>query len=188
MQMAFYFDQSRCLGCYTCKVACKDWHDVNAGSAQWRRVTAMEWGTYPKVFLAYLSISCNHCDKPACSDACPQGAITKRQEDGIVVVDKEICLGGSDCDRYCLEACPYDAPQFGDEEDPKMQKCDCCLDRLSEGKKPICVDACPIRALDADPLDELKERYGDIKEANGFSHDKTVKPLIRFKPRYDRNP
>ena len=184
MQMGFYFDQSRCTGCYTCCVACKDWNDIAAGPAHWRRVTSREWGTYPEVFLAYLSLSCNHCEQPACAAVCPVSAIAKRQEDGIVVVDRETCLGGDICDMPCKQACPYSVPQFGSEENPKMQVCHFCLDRLNENKKPACVDSCPVRALDAGPLDELKEKYGIGKDAEGFIYSLETKPSIIVKPRY----
>jgi anaerobic dimethyl sulfoxide reductase subunit B (iron-sulfur subunit) len=85
----------------------------------------------------------------------------------------------------CLEACPYDAPQFGAEESAKMQKCDLCLERWAEHKKPICVDACPMRALDAGPIKELRAKYGDIKEAEGFVYSEKLTPTIAFKPKKD---
>lgn len=182
--MGFYFDQFRCIGCYTCSVACKDWNDIRAGPANWRRVISIEKGKYPNLFLAHLSISCNHCEKPACIMACPANAITKREEDGIVVVNREKCLGSGVCATLCKKACPYDAPQFEDEENAKMQKCNLCLDRLMENKKPICVTACPMRALDAGPMDELKAKYGDLKETKGFVYSAETKPAIIFRSRY----
>ena len=87
--------------------------------------------------------------RPACIAACPTGAITKRAEDGIVVVDASVCNG---C-RECADACPYGAPQFG--ADGKMQKCNLCLDRLQAGKEPACVATCPGEALGCGPLDDL---------------------------------
>lgn len=188
MQIAFYFDQSRFTGCYTCSIACKDWHDVSDTSVHWRRVISREWGAYPKVFLSYLSLSCNQCERPACAKACPSDTITKREENGIVLVDREKCPGNDTCKMLCKKACPYSVPQFGDEEGAKMQMCNFCLDRLVENKKPICVNACPMRALDAGSINELKEKYGDLKEAEGFTHSKKTKPSIIFKPRYNVNP
>ena len=184
MQMGFYFDQTRCIGCFTCIVACKDWNDVPAGPASWRRVTIIEKGKYPDLFVAALTTSCYHCAEPACVQACPVNAITKRAEDGVVVVDREACLGRDNCDS-CLQYCPYDAPQFGAEENAKMQKCHFCIDRLAENKKPICVDSCPMRALDAGPLDELRAKYGDIQEAEGFTYSPELAPAIIFKPKKD---
>ena len=184
MQTGFYFDQTRCTGCFTCVVACKDWHDVPAGPASWMRVTTIEKGKYPDVFVAFLATPCYHCLEPACVDVCPVNAITKRAKDGIVVVDREACLGRDKC-QLCLKACPYDAPQFGAEENAKMQKCDLCLERWVEHKKPICVDACPMRALDAGTIKELRAKYGDIKEAEGFVYSEKLSPAIVFKPKKD---
>lgn len=182
MQIGFYFDQTRCTGCCACVVACKDWHDVPAGPASWRRVKTIEKGKFPNLFVAFLTTACYHCAEPACVDACPAGAISKREQDGIVVVDRETCLGKDNCDM-CLRVCPYDAPQFGVEENAKMQKCDLCLERLEAGKNPICVDSCPMRCLDACPITELSEKYGDIREAEGFDYSEKLSPSIVFKPR-----
>ncbi|MDP2952800.1 MAG: 4Fe-4S dicluster domain-containing protein [Chloroflexota bacterium] len=183
MQMGFYFDQTRCIGCYTCGVACKDWHDTPAGPAHWRRITTIERGKYPQLFVAFLSLSCVHCANPACLAHCPADAISKREEDGVVVVDQEKCWGKDNCDLYCLKACPYQVPQFGAEENAKIQMCNFCLDRLAEGKKPICVDACPNRALDAGPLEELRAKHGGTKDAEGFDFSSEVNPSIIFKRR-----
>jgi len=162
MQYGFYVNQTRCTGCFTCIVACRDWHDVPAGPASWIRVKTIEKGKYPDLFVAFLPVMCYHCQQPACIPACPPGAITKRDEDGIVVVDRDTCLG-ADC-QLCLEACPYDAPQFG-------------------AKKPVCVDSCPTWALDAGPLDELREKYGDVKNAEGFVYSTDLAPSVTFKPK-----
>jgi anaerobic dimethyl sulfoxide reductase subunit B (iron-sulfur subunit) len=95
-------------------------------------------------------------------------------------VDREACLGKESCGR-CSEECPYDAPQFGAEENAKMEKCDLCLERLTQGLKPICVAACPMRALDAGPMDELMKKYGEMREAEGFSFSSKLEPSIIFK-------
>jgi len=182
MQLKFYFDQTRCIGCETCVVACKDWNDVPAGPASWRRLSVIERGKYPDVFVAFLTTSCYHCAQPSCVPACPVGAISKRAEDGIVVVNRELCLGHDNCD-LCLQSCPYHAPQFGTGNNAKMQKCDFCLDRWAQGKKPICVNACLTRALGAGPADELEEKYGNKKEAVGFTYVAEIAPSIIFKPK-----
>lgn len=182
MQMGFYFDQTRCTGCFTCSVACKDWHDTPAGSANWRRVIEIEKGKFPNLFAAYFVTGCWHCANPACVTDCPVGAISKRQEDGVVIVDQEICLGKDNCDM-CLQACPYDAPQFGAEQNAKMQKCNFCIERLARGKNPICVDACPMRALDAGPLDQLVAKYGHSRDAEGFIYSAELDPSVVFNPK-----
>ena len=181
MQWGFYFDQTRCTGCFTCVVACKDWHNVPAGPSSWIRILTLEKGKYPDLFVAFLRTSCYHCLEPTCMPACPAGAITKREQDGIVIVDREQCLGKDSCGAPCLETCPYDAPQFGDEDNARMEKCDLCVERLAEGKNPICVDACPMRALDAGPVEELKAKYGDVREAAGFVYSQDCIPSIIFK-------
>lgn len=182
VQLAFYFNQTRCTSCYTCAVACKNWHGVPAGPANWIRVITIERGKYPFPFVAHLLSACYHCAEPICVSVCPVSAISKRKQDGIVIVDEEVCLGRDYC-QSCLEACPYDAPQFGAEESAKMQKCDLCIDRWAEGKKPICVSSCPARALDAGPIDEIKAEYGESGEAVGFTFDEKLKPSIIFKPK-----
>ena len=184
MQIGFYFDQSRCTGCYACVIACRDWHDIKDTSIELRKIIPLEQGKYPDVKLSYISLSCNHCKTPACKEACPVEAISKKDEDGIMVVDQNVCLGKDKCKMFCKEACPYDAPQFGEAENSKMQLCTLCTDRLAENKNPVCVDACPMRAFDFGPIDELKKKYGGIKEVPGFVHSKQTEPSIIFKPRY----
>ena len=183
MQYGFYFDQSRCSGCFTCIIACKDWHEWELGSepANWIKVIAVEKGRFPDLSVSQLFITCLHCAHPPCIDACPVGAITKREEDGIVLTDREVCLGNRGCEGFCQAACPYKAPEFGPEPGAKIQKCDLCLDRWPEGKKPVCVEACPMRALDAGPLHELKMTYGDIRFVAGFAFSEEAEPSIVFK-------
>jgi len=181
MQVGFYFDQTRCTGCSACRVACKDWNDIPAGSENWMRVRYTEKGKFPKPFVSYIIAPCWHCAEPVCAAACPVDAITKRPEDGIVLVNSDACLGKGECDVKCLKACPYDAPQFGPEDDAKMRKCDFCLERHLEGKLPDCIEACPVRALDAGPLSELENKYGDGKEAVDFRYSKRTQPAVILK-------
>jgi anaerobic dimethyl sulfoxide reductase subunit B (iron-sulfur subunit) len=145
-------------------------------------VVSIERGKFPNLFVAYLSLACCNCVQPLCIEVCPVAAITKRKEDGIVVVNKELCLGKDEC-GVCKEACPYDAPQFEVEKNAKMQMCNFCLDRLTVNKNPICVDACPMMALDSGPMDKLKAKYGEIREATGFIYSEEAGPSIIFKPK-----
>lgn len=181
-QIGFYFNQSRCIGCYTCTIACKDWHNLKL-EVNWRRVTTKERGKFPNLFVTHLSLSCNHCTNPICATVCPYNAIIKREEDGIVVVDLKKCLGKDECGALCKNLCPYSSPQFGTEENARMQKCNLCSDRWVENKNPICVEACPMRALDAGPLDQLKTKYGTIKNADGFIYSTKIDPSIIFNPK-----
>ncbi|MFX1303581.1 MAG: 4Fe-4S dicluster domain-containing protein [Promethearchaeota archaeon] len=186
-QMGFYFNQERCTGCYTCSIACKDWNDIPAGPVNWRKIKKIEEGKFPNLFLAYLSTACNHCANPPCVKACPTEAIIKRDSDGIVVVDHERCIGKKECGSKCLKVCPWNVPQFSKKENAKMQKCDFCLERLEQGQKPICVEACPMYALDAGPIDELKEKYGKIFDAEGFQYFEEFKPSILFNPKLKKS-
>lgn len=180
-QMGFFFDQTRCTGCYACVVACKDWHDIPAGPVSWCRVTTTEEGVYPNVFLSSLVMHCLHCEEPACVDACPTNCITKRIEDGVVVVNQSECLGKESCGQQCLLACAYEVPQFRNEPDSKMERCDACVERLAEGKPPICVAACAMRALDFGLMDKLHRKYGTNVEAHSFRYDIKLRPSIVMK-------
>ena len=183
MQLGIYFDQTRCTGCNACRVACKDWNDVPAGPENWMRIEYMEEGACPDVFAAYMALTCFHCESPVCAEACPAAAIVKREDDGIVLVDRDACLGKEECGARCLKACPYDAPQFGPRPEDKMGKCNLCHERLAEGKEPACVESCYTRALEVGPLSELKAEYGDAVEAPLFRYSKRTRPSLAIKPK-----
>jgi len=91
MQKGFYFDQARCTGCFACAVACKDWHDTPAGPANWMRIHYREDGNFPNLFVTHVAAPCYHCSEPVCAFVCPNEALTKREEDGVVVVDRDKC-------------------------------------------------------------------------------------------------
>jgi len=157
-QYGFFFDQSRCSGCQACAVACKNWHGLPPGPLKYLRVYEYEKGTFPSVRIHWQWIPCYHCQEPACVDNCPTEAIYKEEKYGAVLIDAERCNG---C-RICYDFCPYGAPVFeSDDTGATAQKCDMCIDRLEAGLQPICVLACPTRALDFGPLDFLIRRYGD---------------------------
>ena len=183
-QLGIYFNQTRCTGCYTCAVACKDWHDHQDHSLNWMQIKSIEKGKFPHLFLAFLAAPCYQCEEPSCMAVCPTAAISKRESDGIVVVDPDKCDGQDKCEKTpCLAACRSKSPQFGSEANAKMQKCDFCLDRLKTGKQPICVEACPMFALEIDALPELHKKYGDQKTAEGFSYSKKIRPASVFTPK-----
>ena len=154
-QYGFYVDTSRCIKCWACEVACKQWNEIPAGTIARRKVDEENEGTFPDVKRKFLSTSCMHCEAPACVAECPQNAIIKREEDGVVVVDKELCIG---C-KTCSAACPFDVPEYLEIEGMglKMDKCDACLvvGRDDEGN-PHCVVTCPLEALHFGPLSEME--------------------------------
>jgi len=147
-QLGFYLDLDRCVQCHACEVACKAHHEIELGIT-WRRVVGMWAGHYPDLVYRTITYSCMHCGEPSCIDACPTAAITKRREDGTVLVDRELCNG---CEA-CAEACPFDVPQFG--QDGIMQMCNLCLDRLAQGQEPACIGTCPSEALRFGALEAL---------------------------------
>ncbi|MDA8335576.1 MAG: 4Fe-4S dicluster domain-containing protein [Peptococcaceae bacterium] len=183
MQIGLFFNQRRCTGCFACAVACKDWHDIPAGQVKRLRIETLEQGTCPDVTVSRLFAACYHCARPPCAAVCPAKAIGKDGEDGIVTVDRQVCLGRDSCGGLCLEACPYGAPQFAARDNAKMEKCDLCRERLRENKKPACVDACPVRALDAGPIDQLTARYGAVRAARGWPASPPGVPSIVFIPK-----
>ena len=147
-QLGFYLDLDRCVQCHACEVACKAHNGVELGIT-WRWVAGMWAGRYPDLIYRTVTYSCMHCGDPSCIPACPSGAITKRAEDGIVVVDRDTCNG---CEA-CAEACPFGVPQFG--QDGTMQMCNMCPDRLAQGQEPACVGPCPSEALRFGTLEAL---------------------------------
>ena len=150
-QYGFYLDLDRCIQCHACELACKAQNGVELG-VKWRKVVGMWIGQYPDPIHRTITYSCMHCGKPSCVDACPAGAITKRAEDGIVVVNPDICTA---CGA-CAGACPFGVPQFG--QDGIMQKCNLCINRLAEGKQPACIGICPSEALHFGTVEELSRR------------------------------
>ncbi len=187
----FYFDGTRCTGCKTCEVACIDYHGLAHGVSL-RHVYEYTGGAWmwdgaswrQDVFSYNLSIACNHCDDPACVRVCPSAAMHSTP-DGLVVGDETRCIGCG----YCALACPYNAPAL-DREAGVMRKCDGCRERLDAepSAKPICVEACPSRALDFGPIEELRERYGDVCEVAPLPERRFTKPNLVIRPHHSARP
>ena len=172
-QYGMLIDVRRCIGCHACSVACKAEFDVPLGATRsW--VEYVEKGNYPNVSRSFLPRLCNHCRHPSCVDVCPTGATYKRQEDGIVVVDPDICIG---C-KYCIQACPYDA-RFLDPVTGNADKCDFCLHRVSAGLAPVCVETCMGGA----------RIFGDISDPNSeISRLMAKNPVTVLRPEKGTEP
>lgn len=187
-QLGFFIDASKCTGCKTCVVACKDKNNLPVG-LNFRRVTEYSGGHWRQdrmtgawhedVYAYYLSISCNQCSDPACVKVCPTKAHHKRKEDGLVVIDTAKCIGCG----MCAKACPYGAPQL-DKAAKKMRKCDACMNRLAKGQNPMCVDSCPQRALEFGDIEELRKKHGNCAAIAPLPSEKETKPnLVIGKPK-----
>ncbi len=108
-------------------------------------------GEYPNSYYFYLPRTCNHCTDPVCVEACPRGAMFKRDEDGIVLRDEDDCKGY----RFCMEACPYKKIYFNSERQV-AQQCIFCFPRIEQGVAPACARQCPGRAVFVGFLDDKK--------------------------------
>ena len=150
-QLGFIFHKESCIQCHGCEMACKMWRQTERG-VSWRRVLNIWQGAYPETTCASLSLSCLHCAEPACAEVCPTGAITKRENDGAVLQDSALCIG---C-RACLDACPYEVPQFG--AGGLMQKCDLCAAEASAASGPPCAATCPTGALELAGLSPRRKK------------------------------
>lgn len=130
---AFVIDLDRCIGCQTCEVACKYENNVALGE-YWNKVIPMgPFGEFPKVQMYWLPAMCQQCKDAPCVKVCPTGA-SYRNEDGIVLVNKEVCIG---C-KYCMMACPYGVRSWNKKEGC-VEKCTMC----TELETPPCVSNCP---------------------------------------------
>jgi formate dehydrogenase iron-sulfur subunit len=158
-QYRFHFDMSKCIGCRCCEVACAE-QNGNALEVNWRRTGEIEGGEYPFAQRFYLSMSCNHCLDPACLNGCPVNAYTKEARTGLVLHSAEACIGCS----YCTWNCPYGAPQYNPERGV-VGKCDMCHNRLSQGRTPACVAACPEEAIQIETVNIVEWRR-DFESAN----------------------
>lgn len=153
MPIGFFFDMHRCSGCRACQVACKDKNRLDVGTV-FRRAKSYCVGEFPHVKCYSYSASCNHCENPACVLNCPTGAMRKAS-DGAVLHDDEMCIGCA----TCVKECPYEVPTM--LPSGLSGKCDSCVLLRKLGGNPVCVDACPNRALDFGDIEDLKECYGD---------------------------
>ena len=185
MQHGFFFDNTRCTGCKTCELACKDYKDLDA-SRTYRRVLDYEGGSWQvrpdgsvsqDCFVYHISLACNHCASPECVHVCPTGAMHK-DELGLVWPDISRCIGCG----YCTMACPYHAPVI-DQELRRSSKCDGCRDRVLVGTLPICVEACPLRALEFGEMDDLRAAHPEcVSSIRPLPDPSYTTPSLLIKP------
>jgi Fe-S-cluster-containing dehydrogenase component len=167
----------------------KNGRGVLPDQVSYRWVVKKESGVYPHPTVTFVTSACNHCEHPACWAACPvsdrtdvhnpANAIFKRREDGIVLINQEVCIG---C-QYCIHACPYGAPQFNSAT-RKVEKCTFCIHRLYDGDGqrtgflPACVTSCVGNALHVVEDFDLVESGQNAP--NGFADPSFTLPAAKF--------
>lgn len=183
-QLSILIDLDRCVGCHSCTVACKMENNVPLGS-YWNRVLQIgPTGKFPDLQMYFLPVLCQHCDKPACVGVCPTNASHKR-DDGIVLIDKEKCVG---C-RYCTFACPYGVRYFNPEEGV-VEKCTLCAHLVDAGDKPACVKTCVGKARYFGDLDDpnsdvsklIQQAGKDVHTVVDIGNHPSVKYILRRQP------
>ena len=140
-RLSLMFDLERCIGCKSCEAACKQEHGLGPGEYR-NRVVWLPDGEAPG--LDFLTVACQHCERPACLRACPVNpkAISKDPETGVVAVNEDRCTGCGEC----VTACPYGAMGY-DPRGHHAVKCDLCSGLRSDGLGPACASVCPGRAI-----------------------------------------
>ncbi|MFV1982624.1 MAG: nitrate reductase subunit beta [Thiohalomonadales bacterium] len=127
------------------------------------------YADFEHTFHMYLPRICNHCANPSCVASCPSGAMYKREEDGIVLVDQDKCRGW----RMCVSSCPY-KKVFYNWESGKAEKCIACYPRVEAGLPTICSESCVgriryngVMLYDADKIEEMAsmENEQDLYQA-----------------------
>jgi dimethyl sulfoxide reductase iron-sulfur subunit len=197
-------DLAKCSGCMCCDVACKRENFTPPG-VHWSKVHIYETGKYPLTKLRSLPTLCMHCEEPACLQACPTGATSKRA-DGVVTIDNDRCIGCG----YCALACPYEARVLN-AKDPRpyhephdftpterigyfqklgavehgkgvIEKCTFCLHRLEQGGEPACVEACPAGARVFGDLDDSESEVARLvaQGAKARLEEHGTKPKVLY--------
>jgi polysulfide reductase chain B len=162
-QLSLMIDLSRCIGCKTCIVACRNFYglvDYEAALPNeipfYLRVESKREGVYPEISVNSWVVPCQHCKNAPCIKACKADAITTDPDTGIVRINKEKCSGEKDC----IEACPYNVIQFNNQEN-YAHKCDLCFDLIHAGGTPVCVETCMTDAICFGEKEMLRQQAQD---------------------------
>jgi len=157
---AILYDPTSCIGCRGCQVACKQWNNLPGELTSWfqgksytnpAEVSADTWMFLQmheekilqgKLVWTFTQHRCHHCIQPICMENCPaEPKAIRRNEQGIVLIDPEFCIG---CGT-CQETCPFEASSVS-EKYQVAQKCTMCIDRQEKGDIPACAKTCPTGA------------------------------------------
>jgi len=157
VRMGFLIDESRCIACRSCQVACKEWNRLEADKTVQRGSYENPPDLTPNLYNRIKFIEkddgnggvkwlfrnerCLHCGDAGCMKVCPSPGALYRTREGIVGFNREKCIS---C-LYCVSACPFDVPRYDAEK--KVTKCHLCLNRVEGGLEPACAKACPTDTL-----------------------------------------
>lgn len=165
-RLVMAIDTKKCVGCMDCVVACKTENRVPEGyNRDW--ITTEVNGKNPNLNMEIRSERCNHCGNPPCVYCCPTGASHVHDYGGVVLVNKDQCIG---C-KACIAACPYDARFIHPEG--YADKCTFCIHRVEKGLEPACVSVCPTRCM----------YFGDLEDSNS-----TVSRLLQSRKHHTLKP
>lgn len=146
---AIVIDLNRCIGCYSCELACKQENDVPLGE-YWNKVHPIgPSGTHPHLEQYWLPTMCQQCEDAPCVKVCPTGASYRDPETNTVLINKAVCIG---C-KYCMMACPYGVRSWN-EANKVVEKCTLCGQLTAKGEQPACVKACSGEARFYGDLDD----------------------------------
>ncbi len=205
-RLGLVIDLDTCVGCHACAVSCKEWNTTgyhaplpdsdpygkDVDGVWLNRVHGYETnlgagqGTDNGGRTVYFPGSCLHCEEAPCVTVCPTGASYKRTEDGIVLVDEDICIG---C-KLCSWACPYGAREF-DSDGGVMKKCTLCIDRIYNenleevDRQPACVSACPAKARHFGDFNDPESAVSRLTADRGgveLMPELGLKPTNRYLP------
>ncbi len=211
-KLGLVIDLDICVGCHACAVNCKEWNtgghmapltDLMPYGAEptgvwFNRIHAFEVetvdadGTVVDSTAVYFPKSCLHCETAPCVTVCPTGASYKRPEDGIVLVNQDICIG---C-KLCSWACPYGAREY-DEDEGVMKKCTLCVDKIynenlaPESRVPACVSTCPAGARSFGDLGDPNSDVSRLVASRGgyeLMPEQGTKPVNRYLPPRPKQP
>jgi len=177
-RVAMLLDQTKCIGCRSCQVACKSWNDLPAAKttnrgtyenpadltySTWTRIRFLETKSGGRVRWRFLKEQCLHCGEAPCVRVCPSRALSVHDR-GFVDYDRTKCVACGTCTRFC----PFDVPRkresagFGKKV---LSKCTMCRGRVTNGEIPACAKSCPSGAI----------RFGDRAELIRGAEDRAAR-------------
>jgi Fe-S-cluster-containing dehydrogenase component len=200
VKLGLVIDLDTCVGCHACAVNCKEWntgghsaplpdndpYGTDPNGVWFNRIHTFEAGEGTDSRTVHFPRSCLHCEDAACVTVCPTGASYKREEDGIVLVNEDACIG---C-KLCSWACPYGAREY-DTDAGVMKKCTLCIDRIynetipEAERVPACVSTCPASARHfgdlGDPNSDVSQLVAE-RGGNELMPELSYKPVNRYLP------